>query len=59
MLQVNSKEQIRRSESSNVRARSTNFWDGSVARTLSDRDPFDNQEKCSEYQDGEPTTQHF
>lgn len=28
-------------------------------RTLSDRDPFDNQEKSSEYQEGEPTTQHF
>lgn len=26
---------------------------------LSDRDPFDNQEKSSEYQEGEPTTQHF
>lgn len=30
-----------------------------AARTLTDRDPFDYQQKTSEYQHGEPTTQHF
>ena len=47
------------SDRSEPGARSANFSGDSVARTLSDRDPFDNQEKSSEYQDGEPTTQHF
>lgn len=41
-----------------ARAR-THTYTHAHTRTLSDRDPFDNQEKSSEYQEGEPTTQHF